>query len=83
MLILISFKNLAVGRMLKGNFLNIVGIIPHSTVCPKYLPCFKVCAFLLYFFSSPTTPRKENNAEDTYFLKYSNEVSGDSRSSMP
>lgn len=37
MLILISFKNLAVDRMLKGNFLNIVGIIPHSTVCPNYL----------------------------------------------
>lgn len=34
---LISFKNLAVDTMLKGNFLNIVGVIPHSTVCPNYL----------------------------------------------
>lgn len=34
---LISFKNLAVDTMLKGNFLNIVGVIPHSIVCPNYL----------------------------------------------
>lgn len=34
---LISFKNLAVDTMLKGNFLNIVGVISHSIVCPNYL----------------------------------------------
>jgi len=47
MLVLICFKNLAVDRILKGNFLNVVSITPHSTVCTNYL--FFFFSFKVYF----------------------------------
>lgn len=97
MLILISFKNLSVDRILKRELFKCCEY--HSPLhcmhklCVGFLLVVLFVCFLHFKYASmwfsillsfyPNKTGRENNAEGTYFSKYSNEVSGDSRSSIP